>query len=349
MKNSKIAQRLITVCLLAVLPYSSLSFAESREKEAAALIGRAKQLSDIRADGAPAFRLKMNFKTFRENGSVVEGTYTETWVSKDRWRRDTVASEFSRTEVLAEGTRILLESGKGLPDAVRDLPSLANVGRLHPESWKPEMISNRKLGGSDLRCVETAGGVRPGPHFSLEREHQNESEMPALCFDQNNGLLKAQIEPFFLVDHVVNAGCFSYDYEAFRDRMVARSYQCIKPGQPVIEAKIAELVALPAALDPGFFTLPGGVKEKNDCADPIKPPKAVYQPPALSRESGLVLVAALIGIDGEPRDLSLRNAVTQRLREPVLESVSHWRFRPATCDGEPVEQKIEIQVRVEIR
>ena len=340
--------RRVLCSALVLLLFPSASFATSKDKEATSLMERAKQLSDIRADGAPAFRLKMNFKAFRENGSAVEGTYTETWVSNNRWRRDTVASDFSRTEVLSDGTRLLLESGTGLPETARELPALANIGRLHPESWKPEMISNRKLGGSDLRCVETAGGVRPGPHISLDHEHQNEGEMPALCFDQTNGLLKAQIEPFFLIDRVVNAGCFFYDFEKFGDRIVARSYQCMKPGLPTIEAKIVELVADPAA-DAALFTLPNGVKEKNNCADPIKPPKAVYQPVTIPRGTGVVSVSAVIGIDGSPRELGVLNAVTQELREPVLEAVSHWRFRPATCDGEPVEEKIEVQVSLQVR
>ena len=50
--------------------------------EAASLIEHAKQLSDIRADGAPAFRLRMNFRAIAKDGSVLEGAYSEVWVSK---------------------------------------------------------------------------------------------------------------------------------------------------------------------------------------------------------------------------------------------------------------------------
>ena len=62
--------------------FSSTSFAGNKQTEAAALIEHAKQLSDIRAEGAPAFRLRLDFKAIKRDGSVLAGTYTEVWVSK---------------------------------------------------------------------------------------------------------------------------------------------------------------------------------------------------------------------------------------------------------------------------
>src|SRR5712692_3032027 len=57
-------------------------FADKTDKarEAAALQDRAKQLSDIRAQGAPAFQLKATFRITKEDGSVADGRYTELWV-----------------------------------------------------------------------------------------------------------------------------------------------------------------------------------------------------------------------------------------------------------------------------
>jgi hypothetical protein len=52
------------------LPVSA-AFANKKDDEAAAMIDHAKQLSDIRAHGAPGFRLKVNFKTIRRDGPAV--------------------------------------------------------------------------------------------------------------------------------------------------------------------------------------------------------------------------------------------------------------------------------------
>lgn len=60
---------LFTLLVLSVL--FPPMFASEKEKEAAAtLIERAKQLSDIRSQRAPPFRLKLNFRILEEDGSI---------------------------------------------------------------------------------------------------------------------------------------------------------------------------------------------------------------------------------------------------------------------------------------
>ena len=158
--------------LLAVtLPlFSSTALGSNKEAEAASLIERARQLSDIRAEDAPAFRLKLNFKAIKGDGSVLEGTYTEVWVSKTQWRRETVVGDIRRPEVAAGQKRFLLEPVKALPEHIRDLAALSETGRFQPEAWKPEKIENRKLNGSSVRCVETKPVVRAGIHLLITRE-----------------------------------------------------------------------------------------------------------------------------------------------------------------------------------
>ena len=82
-----------------------LSFANQKDDEAAALVTRANSLSDIRADGAPAFVLKAAVKLTNEDGSIVEGTYAEHWKSNEQWRKEFVVVDFQRTQIAvgAEG------------------------------------------------------------------------------------------------------------------------------------------------------------------------------------------------------------------------------------------------------
>jgi hypothetical protein len=56
--------------VLTVSLFVSTAFANNKEAEAVALIERGKQLSDIRAEGAPSFRLKLSFKIIKEDGSL---------------------------------------------------------------------------------------------------------------------------------------------------------------------------------------------------------------------------------------------------------------------------------------
>jgi len=92
------------VFLLALILLNAVGFAENKEKEAAALIQRAKHQSDIRAEGAPAFQLRSSFAITRDDGTRIEGTYTETWVSSKLWRREVVTSDFRRI-IVGEGVK----------------------------------------------------------------------------------------------------------------------------------------------------------------------------------------------------------------------------------------------------
>jgi TonB family protein len=329
--------------------FSSTAFAGKKEAEAASMIERAKQLSDIRAEGAPAFRLKLNFKAIKEEGSVLEGTYTEVWASKTQWRRETVVGDFRRTEVAAGQKRWLLESSKTLPERIGDLPAISEIGRFRPEAWKPEKIENRKLNGLSARCVETEPEVRAGFHVATSRDSGSVGEVSALCFDRSSGVLVAEIEPVHMVNGIGDTSCLFSDYQKFGDRVLARSYECVEDGHPRLEARIVELVAEPNP-DPELFARPNGARESTRCPDPIRPPRVVHQAePDTPVGSGVVAITMSIGIDGAPHGLSVVSSPNPKLEKAALEAVRQWRFRPATCDREPVEMKIAVEVATHIR
>ncbi len=68
--------------LFALTLIAPLSVAENKTEEAAALVARAKQLSDIRAADSPPFRLKANIMIVSDDGGSDKGTYVETWASQ---------------------------------------------------------------------------------------------------------------------------------------------------------------------------------------------------------------------------------------------------------------------------
>src|SRR5579862_6694962 len=139
-----ISRRLLLLAALTSLVCAA--FASKKDTEAAALIDNAKKLSDIRAGGAPAFRLKMSFKIIKEDGSVVEGSHTEDWLSETQWRRETVLGDFRETQVVSGRKRWVLDSSPTIPKHLNHFLSLTDVLRLQPETWKPQKLEDRELG-----------------------------------------------------------------------------------------------------------------------------------------------------------------------------------------------------------
>jgi len=58
---------------------------------------------------------------------------------------------------------------------------------------------------------------------------------------------------------------------------------------------------------------------------------------------GVVILDVLIGRDGAIQDLSVRTGHPS-LAGSALETVRHWRYRPTTVNGVPVEVQTEIEV-----
>jgi len=305
---------------------TSPTFASKQEAEAAALIEHAKQLSDIRAEGAPAFELKIGFKTIKDDGSASEGEYTEVWISKTKWRREAVVGDFRRIQIAFEGKRWLLSTGAVTPRHVGDVYRLSDSRNLRPSDWRPQRLENRKVNGISARCLETTASP----------------DTSAACFDKTTGMLIFETT----LSHAARGQmvCSYADYEKFGDHSLARSYACTVDGHREIEARVLELTADPTP-DPAFFVPPEGAKESVNCLSSV-PPQPVYAPdptpPRHFSRSTMVTMSIAVGIDGTPRNLKVISAQNREYDEEAEKAVRKWRFTPAICDGEPVETQMMV-------
>ncbi|HKS81285.1 MAG TPA: energy transducer TonB [Candidatus Acidoferrales bacterium] len=65
-----------------------------------------------------------------------------------------------------------------------------------------------------------------------------------------------------------------------------------------------------------------------------------------NRVSGIVLMVALVGVDGRARDIVVQKCLGYGLEEKAVEAVQKWRFKPATDrDGKPVAVRVPIEVQ----
>lgn len=228
-----------SLLLLTLTLLVSVAFANEKEEEASALIERAKQLSDIRVDGAPAFRLKLSFKIIKEDGSVLDGAYTEDWVSKAQWHRETVLGSFRRTQVAMGKKLWLVDSNTIVPEHIDDILRFSESSKFNPKLWTLNReVKDREVGGSSARCIDKKNQVPWEGRL-------------ALCFDKISGTLTAEVGSL-QVGSLTERVCLYADYQKFGDRVLARSYECDEDKHPRLEARVVELLAEPA-LDPAFL------------------------------------------------------------------------------------------------
>jgi TonB family protein len=68
--------------------------------------------------------------------------------------------------------------------------------------------------------------------------------------------------------------------------------------------------------------------------------KAMYQ--------GVVLLSALVGVDGSTSDVRVVRALGMGLDEKAVEAVQRYRYKPAIKDGKPVPMRITLEVNFRI-
>jgi periplasmic protein TonB len=317
--------------VIAVTLISCLAVADNKQQESAALIMRAKQLSDLRVEGSPAFRLKVSFKITEDNSTAQDGNYTEVWVSREQWWRETVLGDFRRTEVGKTYTRWTLNSSSTVPRGGGEIGPLMELG-YSPDAWKPGQIQNRDAPGTTLRCIQT----KPNPWGGKS----------ALCFDTSSGLLAARIYPERL-DRIVDYNCLFSDYQKFGDKMYPWSIRCLEDQQPRLEAKVVELTLDPTP-DPALFEAPAGAIESSECHDRAKPPSPVYAPdpssPQHASDRGTVVLWLVVGIDGKPHGIAVVRSINTYSDGAAIDAVRRWTFNPGTCDGRPIAVQISVEV-----
>ena len=207
------------------------------------------------------------------------------------------------------------------------------MDKLTPETWSPKRVPDGKIKvkGLSVTCVETSS--RPDEGKS------------ALCFDKTSGTLMVEITPLYTAGRIADKTCFFADYQNFGDRSVARSYACDEDRHPRIQAKVVELVADPAP-DPGLFAPPEAAKELVNCLTAIKHPTLERStepvPPDFSRRS-LVALRVVVGTNGKPHDVEVTSAPNPGFDQPALKAVRQWTFKPATCDGQPMDTEIAVE------
>ena len=90
---------------------------------------------------------------------------------------------------------------------------------------------------------------------------------------------------------------------------------------------------------PPYLTISGGA---------VKPPVAIErvipERPAGVTETGRVLLMAVIGLDGIPRDIEVLEAPNPKLGEVSVEAAKKWKFKPGTLHGRDVETKFPISI-----
>jgi hypothetical protein len=108
---SRTAARILLGLLIALA--SPILFAkDNKQAEAEALLQRARELSDIRCEGCPPFRLVARVRVTPARGIQPDGEYDLLWASSEQWREDIKFPDFTQQTY---GSRLRVWRVRSLP------------------------------------------------------------------------------------------------------------------------------------------------------------------------------------------------------------------------------------------
>jgi len=323
----KLILKIATPGLFAIvlLVFSGSASSERKQEIGQRLLDSAQKISDIRAEGAPAFRIEGKLRIIPKSpGKETEGKFTETWLSKVKWRREVETSSFHRVEIGSFPNKYYLESGSNWPKSALSDPLILLFPKASPEI---KGVSEREVSGVKSSCVESKAFGSKG----LD------------CVDPATGVVLLRETHFGFASQT----CWYRDYQKFGERSFPRSVRCTnKPGDE-IELTISRLSA-ETSPDENLFAKPPGSIEVANCQGRLTPPKLILDPepkyPQHHQEDQTVVVSIVVGVDGKPQEPRVTNSGERDFDQSALDAVRLWTFQPASCDGVPVPVLVSVQV-----
>lgn len=295
------------------------------------LIQKARELSDIHADGAPAFRLEGTFRIIpKKSRNEIEGRYTEIWVSKKKWRRELQTSSFRRVEVSIADKKWTSDSGGDRPEAALYGPLTLLSSEEIPEVHH---VSERKLETINAVCVE----------LKLDAWSKGID-----CIDPGTGVFLLQeylmSPPASLAS--VHHSCIYRNYESFGERLFPRSIHC-KDDRFDVDWTIGKLVVETSPQD-DLFSKPPNAAEMHTCGGRQSPPLALLTPDPLypdhHNESATVVLWINIDEEGKPLNPKVARSAGKDFDKAALDAIRNWRFKPMTCDGVPYAAQVNVEL-----
>ena len=310
---------------------------ENAQKDAEALLERARELSDIRNEKASPFRLRANFSLVGDNLDTFEGSYTEMWASDSQWRREIVIGDWKRIEVGTPNRLWKLDNAKGMPNEASRVPGAIAI--LPARSAKFEFESIQRSDNATLCAVTKPVGERKAKH--------------AFCFDQKDGVLVENIAPEFLRQHVADYSCGYDDFRKFGNQFFPYNIDCRLDKHKKLEVHVVDLTR-EAFTGASLFAPPDGAIEIGRCAAFASSPKPLYTPnpifPAGERgQIGIVGIRFVIDNKGKTENIEISRSAGKAFDDNAASAVRNWRFKPATCNGEAMPTQMEIELNMHYR
>jgi TonB family protein len=283
--------------------------------------------SQLTLPGSASFHLKVMIAETASPDSDYKAEIEEYWLSNQKWRRTIRSPHLDQTLVVI-GDKVLEK----------------NEGDYYPW-WLTDLVTaifdplpmREQLKGINTQVVRPGGGENSSSCARL----QSKEGYLVFCFKSARGLLGSVVTPGYDAEF--------REYQAFKDRQVARRIIFNPEPGTTIEAKIVELNELDSA-DESLFAIQQPTDPQNRLTSMrvseetarkllLNAPDIVW--PAVGKNPISGRMALYISVDkgGHVREVWPEGSDNSDLEDYARDQVRKWRFKPAAANGVPVQME----------
>ena len=330
------------------------AFAEERnpslpsKEEAKALVERSNKLTSLRAFGSAPFHIHAKVKSYGPKGQNIQGTYELWWASLDRWREEINWGDKSFARIANNNRLWIIGADTYRLDTLHVTELLGFSSRIGiPADRSIDRVQAKQIGGVPAICMRLF-------HFSSAPGEASIAGTGLLIMSPLNVERSACWDAATGLPLRIEAGSDRVElgnYSAIGDKQFPHKLHELRGGKTLIEVELDSLELLDV-MTTDALTPPGGTSAKPWCVNMISPtplrfgnassttslPGGGFNTPLPTELLGRELVVFRVDEAGRAVDVHAFTtggevSFKDRERLTLLES----RFRPATCDGRPVE------------
>ena len=201
------------------------------------------------------------------------------------------------------------------------------------ESTKFSSAKSKKVDGQPAYCVQ----IKSKDYFGSTD-----------CFDAQTKLLLRSTNNFEETRF--------FEYHTFEQVQFPSHIEVLKQGRKVLEIKDIDVRKFQAA--PETFAIPENSREFATCdkpqvPTPIKTPDPDFPGEAAAmykkgiREETRVYAYGIVQKDGSFTDIKVLYAESAPFEQAVIQRLQKWKFKPATCGGNPIAFETQVEVKFE--
>jgi TonB family protein len=327
-------------CFAALIAISIPSFAQvptstAMPSDPKELMLLAAKTNGLTGDDVKPWHLKATYKALDEQGNVKDqGTYEESWVSPQKFKRTFTGTAFTQTEYGSEKGILVSGAQDALPGRMVQLRNEFVGSMLSPESIQQTSFAmkQREIGNIKFDCLSpiTAAGVYFGTTW---------------CLDAGKTILRINAPP-------QGAQVVHNSIVKFQGRYIAEDLLFAQAAKTTLTAHIDNIELLNPVDETLFQPPPDATPMRmrvNIAAGVMVgmlAKKVAPEYPLFAKEegiSGTIVLQAIIGKDGRIANLHVVSGPPE-LQQAALDAVKKWVYRPYLLNNEPVEVLTTINV-----